>query len=161
MSTIAALKGYRTQFLYSLYFILSNVKSDQIFPLEGEEYLDVLDNEHNIIYAIKLKILSKPITLSDILSEKKTSFIKRFIENYVNSIPMMVSYGEISQDLKSWNQNKDNINRSSKNSFSKIFNDVNVSSRVFLGSYVRENDILKRPITKFIQDISKDIGLIR
>jgi hypothetical protein len=114
MSAIAALKGYRTQFLYSLYFILSNVKSDQIFRLEGEEDLDVLDNEHNIIYAIQLKNLSKPITLSDILSDKKTSFIKRFIENYVNSIPMLVSYGEISQDLKSWNQNKDTIGEKEK-----------------------------------------------
>ena len=111
MSAIAALKGYRTQFLYSLHFILSNLQSDQIFRLEGEEDLDVLASDYKLLYAIQLKNLSKTLTLSDILSNKKTSFIKRFIDNYNEAIPVLVSYGEISQELKSWMHNKDTLNK--------------------------------------------------
>lgn len=119
MSVIAALKGYRTQFLYSLHVILSNLKTDQIFRLEGEEDLDVLDADYNLLYAIQLKNLGKSLTLSDILSDKKTSFIKRFIDNYVESIPILVSYGEISQDLKSWEQHKDTISEKEKSILKK------------------------------------------
>lgn len=119
MSAIAALRGYRTQFLYSLHFILSNLESNQIFRLEGEEDLDILDSNHNLLYAIQLKNLGKPITLSDILSDKKTSFIKRFIENYIDAIPMLVSYGEISRDLKLWESTKDVVNEKEKNNLKK------------------------------------------
>lgn len=42
MSAIAALQGYRTQFLYSLHYILSSLSDDLVFRLEGEEDLDVL-----------------------------------------------------------------------------------------------------------------------
>lgn len=114
MSAIAALKGYRTQFLYSLHFILSNLKSDLVFRLEGEEDLDVLDADHKLLYAIQLKNLGNTITLSDILSDKQTSFIKRFIDNYIDSIPMLVSYGKISQDLKSWEQYKNTVSKKEK-----------------------------------------------
>lgn len=114
MSAIAALKGYRTQFLYSLHFILSNLESDQIFRLEGEEDLDVLDADHKLLFAIQLKNLGNTITLSDILSDKKTSFIKRYIDNYIDATPMLVSYGEISQDLKSWERHKTNISEKEK-----------------------------------------------
>jgi hypothetical protein len=41
MSAIAALRGYRTQFLYSLHFILSNIAKEFVFRLEGEEDLDI------------------------------------------------------------------------------------------------------------------------
>lgn len=114
MSAIAALKGYRTQFLYSLHFILSNLDSDQIFRLEGEEDLDVLDLDYKLLSVIQLKNLNHTITLSDLLSDKKTSFIKRFLENYVEAIPILVSYGEISQDLKSWEQHKNTISEKEK-----------------------------------------------
>lgn len=114
MSAISALKGYRTQFLYSLHYILSSLSDDFIYRLEGEEDLDVLNNNGKLLYAIQLKNLGKPITLSDILSDSKTSFIKRFLDNYRHSIPILVSYGKISEDLKSWTGHKDSISEKEK-----------------------------------------------
>jgi hypothetical protein len=119
MSAIAALKGYRTQFLYSLHFILSNLPNNFIFRLEGEEDLDILDSKGQLLYAIQLKNLGKTITLSDILSENKTSFIKRFLDRYPDAIPMLVSYGEISQEIKKWGECKDSISKKEKSLLSK------------------------------------------
>ena len=114
MSAISALKGYRTQFLYSLYYILSSLSDDFIYRLEGEEDLDVLDNNGKLHFAIQLKNLGKPITLSDILSDSKTSFIIRFLYNYREATPILVSYGKISEDLKNWYHHKDSISEKEK-----------------------------------------------
>lgn len=114
MSAIAALRGYRTQFLYSLHYILSNLSNDLIFRLEGEEDLDVLSNDGRLLYAIQLKNLGSTLTLSDILSENKTSFIKRFLERYKQATPILVSYGDISSDLLKWHQNKEEISNKDK-----------------------------------------------
>lgn len=119
MSAIAALRGYRTQFLYSLHYILSSLSNDLVFRLEGEEDLDVLDSNGQLLYAIQLKNLGKLITLSDILSEHKTSFIKRFLTTYSDAIPILVSYGEISQELKNWQNQKDTIFEKEKTTLKK------------------------------------------
>ncbi len=121
MSAIAALKGYRTQFLYSLHYILSSLSCQLVFRLEGEEDLDVLDSSGKLLYAIQLKNLAKPVTLSDILSGHKTSFIKRFLTKYPDAVPILVSYGEISQDLKNWEKQKDSISNKEKH-FLKKYN---------------------------------------
>lgn len=114
MSAIAALKGYRTQFLYSLHYILCNMTADLIFRLEGEEDLDILDQNGQLLNAIQLKNLGKTITLSDILSDNKTSFIKRFLVKYSNATPVLVSYSTISIELKNWNQHKNNVSEKEK-----------------------------------------------
>lgn len=119
MSAISALKGYRTQFLYSLHYILSTLSDDLVYRLEGEEDLDVLDNNGQLLYAIQLKNLGKPITMSDILSDSKTSFIKRFLDNYREATPILVSYGEISKDLKNWSEHKDSISEKEKSTLKK------------------------------------------
>lgn len=119
MSAISALKGYRTQFLYSLHYILSNLSNDFIYRLEGEEDLDVLDNSGKLLYAIQLKNLGKSITLSDIVSDSKTSFIKRFLENYRDATPILVSYGKISEDLKNWNGHKNSIREKEESNLKK------------------------------------------
>ncbi|MET3129570.1 hypothetical protein ABID42_004696 [Arcicella rosea] len=119
MSAIAALRGYRTQFLYSLHYILSSLSKDLVFRLEGEEDLDVLDGSGQLLYAIQLKNLGKPITLSDILSDQKTSFIKRFLAKYSDALPILVSYGEVSQELKKWRNHKDTISEKEKTTLKK------------------------------------------
>jgi len=119
MSAIAALRGYRTQFLYSLHYILSSLSKDLVFRLEGEEDLDVLNGNGKLLYAIQLKNLGKPITLSDILSEHKTSFIKRYLAKYLDATPILVSYGEISQELRNWEKNKDSISEKEKTTLKK------------------------------------------
>jgi hypothetical protein len=110
MSAIAALKGYRTQFLYSLHYILSNKEKNYRFRLEGEEDLDVLDEHSNLLIAVQVKNLAKTLTLTDVLSDKKTSFLKRFIENYQTSTPLLVSYGIISDELLNWKSGSQTIN---------------------------------------------------
>lgn len=119
MSAIAALRGYRTQFLYSLHYILSSLSKELVFRLEGEEDLDVLNCSGQLLYAIQLKNLGKPITLSDILSENKTSFIKRFLAKYSDAIPILVSYGEVSQELKNWEKHKDTVSEKEKSNLRK------------------------------------------
>lgn len=114
MSAVAALRGYRTQFLYSLHYILASLSSQHVFRLEGEEDLDILDSSGQLLYAIQLKNLAKPITLSDILSENKTSFIKRFLSKYPDAVPVLVSYSEISQELKNWAKNKNSVSSKEK-----------------------------------------------
>ncbi len=107
MSAIAALKGYRTQFLYSLNYILSNFDANEKFKLEGIEDLDILDHNDNLIKIIQVKNLSDPLVLSDIHSQNqsKTSFLYRYIEtqkNYPGVKPIIISFGTIGSELSNW-----------------------------------------------------------
>lgn len=45
-------------------------------------------------------------------------------------------------------------------SFPSIFTNASLNSRIFIGNYCGENEIHKRPMSKFMQDIAKDLGLI-
>lgn len=45
-------------------------------------------------------------------------------------------------------------------SFPDIFNNKNLGNRIILGNYCEPEEIHKRPMAKFMQDIAKDIGLI-
>jgi len=119
MSAIAALKGYRTQFLYSLHYILNNINSRNIIRLEGEEDLDVLSENGELLYAIQLKNLSGTLNLSDLLSENKTSFIKRYLNNYPQALPILVSYGSISPELLQWKNQSGNLSEKDKKTIKK------------------------------------------
>jgi 5-methylcytosine-specific restriction endonuclease McrA len=44
--------------------------------------------------------------------------------------------------------------------FPKIFTDTKISNRLIIGNYSEEEEIHKRPMAKFIQDIAKDLGLL-
>ena len=46
-----------------------------------------------------------------------------------------------------------------KQVFNKKINDQDMNVLI-LGNFVEEKDILKRPISKFMQDIAKDVGLL-
>lgn len=119
MSAIAALKGYRTQFLYSLHYILSNQDKPYSYRLEGEEDLDVLDEKGQIVYAIQVKNLTKILTLSDLVSEKRTSFLKRFVSIYPNSIPVLASFGIVSEQIKKWKDSPNQTDQKDKALFLK------------------------------------------
>lgn len=114
MSAIAALKGYRTQFLYSLYYILKNQSNQSRYQLEGTEDLDVISQYGVAEYYIQVKNISSPITLSDLLTDKGTSFIRRYIELNNNAIPILVSFGPVSSDLISWKSNASTISSKEK-----------------------------------------------
>jgi hypothetical protein len=46
------------------------------------------------------------------------------------------------------------------NSFPHIFSNTNLGNRIILGNYCEREDIHKRPLAKFMQDIAEDAGLI-
>ncbi|TCC92415.1 DUF4297 domain-containing protein [Pedobacter frigiditerrae] len=102
MSGISALKGYRVQFLYSLYHILNLQDPNLTFRLEGIEDIDVYDEKNNLQCVIQVKHLTKQLSLSDLLSTNKTSFIKRYIQISKNSAQiqsLLISFGSISEEL--------------------------------------------------------------
>ena len=102
MGAIFALKGYRTQFLYSLYKILSEYNNGYIFQPEGKfEDLDILDANNSYIEIIQIKNKSNPLVYSDLIS-KKTSFFQRasnVLNHSPNVIVKLVSFNEISDEL--------------------------------------------------------------
>ncbi|ALI98577.1 hypothetical protein [Rufibacter tibetensis] len=153
MSAVAALKGYRTQFLYSLHYILSNFSNDLVFRLEGEEDLDILDSNRQLLYAIQLKNLTKPLTLSDILSDKRTSFVKRFLASYSAAIPVLVSYGEISQSLKNYKEYKDTVNESEKTILKKY--NITVDDWKLVKSKIQLEEINEKKIAEEVEKMMK------
>ncbi len=105
IGAISALKGYRVQFLYTLYRILSYKESESEFHPEGKfEDLDVYNSENEVAEVVQIKNLGKVLTLSDIVSSKKeNSFLKRAIKAYNEGnspIVKLVSFGEVNDDVK-------------------------------------------------------------
>lgn len=101
---ISALKGYRLQFLYSLYRILTFKETESEFHPEGMEDLDVYNHDDAAIEIIQVKGFGETLTLSDITTSKKdNTFLKRAIKNYEEGnspIIKLVSFGEINEDVK-------------------------------------------------------------
>lgn len=105
---ISALKGYRVQFLYSLLRIISHKKSEFEFRPEGKyEDLDIYNENGEVIEIIQVKNYKKTLTLSDILSSKENTFIRRALNAYKeNKTPKikLISFGEINEDVKNLSQ---------------------------------------------------------
>ncbi|AWM13258.1 hypothetical protein DI487_04855 [Flavobacterium sediminis] len=128
MSAISALKGYRTQFLYSLYRILSNHNEEYIFKVEGKyEDLDILDSSYKYIETIQIKNKGETLSFSDMFS-KKDSFFKRAEELVLQDpdvIVKIVSFNKISDDLT----DKEKLNKKlQKKGFKKINIDKTLTS---------------------------------
>jgi len=104
LGAISALKGYRVQFLYSLYRILTFKGTEAEFHPEGMEDLDVYNHEDAAIEIIQVKGFGETLTLSDITTSKKdNTFLKRAIKIYEEGnspIIKLVSFGEINEDVK-------------------------------------------------------------
>lgn len=101
MSVPATLRGYRTQYLYTLYRILGNSDSENIFIPEGLEDLDIVHTDGGVEY-IQVKNLSSTLTFSDLFSKAKTtSFFQRLLNarNEGNIKGVIVSFGSISPEL--------------------------------------------------------------
>lgn len=103
MGAISALKGYRTQFLYSLYRILKDYKNNYIFKVEGEfEDLDILDSKNGLyLETIQVKNKNKVLNFSDLFSSND-SFFRRANKSVLKSPKVklqIVSFGKVSQDL--------------------------------------------------------------
>jgi GTPase SAR1 family protein len=103
MSATSALRGYRTQFLYSLKRILSEYENGFIYQPEGKfEDLDILSQEGNYIEIIQVKNKTGQLVFSDLFS-KETSFFNRAdkaTSKNENTKVTLVSFGEISEEIK-------------------------------------------------------------
>lgn len=108
MSAISALKGYRTQFLYSLHYMLGARDKSWSFRLEGREDLDVEDVEGGLLRVIQVKNLTSPLTTSDLLHAGTTCFAKRLLGTDQEVEAVVVSYGPVSGELKKWKSNPSN-----------------------------------------------------
>jgi len=104
LGAISALRGYKVQFLYSLNRILSYKDSESEFHPEGQfEDLDIYNQNKEVSEIIQVKGYSKTITLSNILSNKENTFIRRALKAYrENKNPKikLISFGEVNEDIR-------------------------------------------------------------
>ena len=99
---VHAIKGYRRQFLYTLYRLLKERNSEYIFEPEGFfEDLDIKDQSGSILETIQVKNTSGTLVFSDLFS-KSDSFYKR-AKKATNSdvkVVKLACFGNLSEELK-------------------------------------------------------------
>ncbi len=142
MSAIFALKGYRTQFLYSLYKLLIEYNNNYIFQPEGKfEDLDILDLASNYVEIIQIKNKNATLTYSDLIS-KSDSFFRRAENALIHSpkaIIKLVSFSEISEEITNTSKLAAKLKKSG-------FKDVSVKSiqENFQSEIVNETEVKNR-----------------
>lgn len=102
MGAVAALKGYRVQFLYCLYRILSGYGRQEIYQPEGKfEDLDILDEALNYLEVVQVKNNSGTLQFADLFSSLDSFFARgsRVLERSPLAILKVVAFGPVSQEL--------------------------------------------------------------
>ena len=103
MAVSDSLRGYRTQFLYTLYRALSTQNHSLIFYPEGLEDLDIYDG-NSICECIQVKNYENTLRFSDLFSKGgETNFFSRglsVLKNCPNAKIRLYSFNTISDDLK-------------------------------------------------------------
>lgn len=102
MAVPDTLRGFRTQFLYTLYRAIIDERYDYVYVPEGEEDVDIYCNDV-LIETIQVKNLAKPVVYSDLISPgKTTSFFQRgeiFLDKSPKVKIRLVSFSGISSEL--------------------------------------------------------------
>nr|WP_315154423.1 hypothetical protein [uncultured Flavobacterium sp.] len=125
--------------------ILLNSKSEFSFEIEISSLANYfISNDSSDIEII----FNEPIN-------KTTNFDKIFKINGVYNTQKDIAE-ELILKSKIYNEN---YKKSLIKSFS-IFNKVNLGNRIIIGNYTKENEIHNRPMAKFTQDISRQLGLL-
>lgn len=99
---IYAIKGYRRQFLYTLFRILQERENNLVFQPEGLfEDLDIKNSKGQYIETIQIKSTKGTLSFSDLFSSKD-SFFKRAktATNSENTTIRLVCFGKLSEELK-------------------------------------------------------------
>lgn len=125
MSVPATLRGFRTQYLYTLFVMFHEKDSNTVFIPEGKEDLDIIYADGRKEY-IQVKNYSTPVTYSSLISKgKTTSFCKRLLDSRdsEHAKGFIVSYGPISKELT----NKKDLRNSIKRHFGKSLRNQDVS----------------------------------
>lgn len=170
IGALSALRGYRKQFLYSLFRILCATTEENTFHPEGKfEDLDIYDKDEHLIEIIQVKDLTAKLTLSDILNSKESSFIKRalnFAKDGITPIVKLVSYGAINEDIqKLASNNYDNKLKNRLKSFGLKEKDIVVLEKYFCYEIVSEGNISKIvrdkiKETNFLSDLDVSLDLL-
>jgi hypothetical protein len=98
----SAFRGYRTQTLYIVKRVLSDLTGEMIYKPEGQEYLAICDTSGNLLEVVQIKNHIDYLTLSDFHPRDKDSFFRRSLQLYKDgSQPKLTiaSFGEISNEL--------------------------------------------------------------
>lgn len=98
---IPALRGYRKQFLYTLYRILIANKEEEISPEGLEDYS--VTSLSKLAEVVQVKDLNSPLQLSDFKPKNKDSFFQRclaFIKKGKSPVFQIVSFGELGQEFQ-------------------------------------------------------------
>lgn len=137
MAVSDTIRGFRTQFLYTIYRVINDCNPQLIYTPEGIEDLDIIKNGI-VIETIQIKNYNKKIRPSDLTSPAgTTSFFKRAINTLStnrNACIRLVSFEEVGDSLL----NKSNLHTYlSKNKELKKYADI-LSSKYEL-SIVDEN----------------------
>lgn len=102
IGAIPALRGYRKQFLYTLFRLLqNNIKVKAIFRPEGFEDLDIYDKTGRLIETVQVKDHADPLTFSLLLPffKRSASLIKTDPSIHIE----LLSFGPIGIELtKAW-----------------------------------------------------------
>ena len=113
MSVPTTLKGFRTQYLYTLYAMLHDKSINTVFIPEGKEDLDIVYGDGRKVF-IQVKNLSTPVTYSSLISKgKTTSFSERLLESIDSNRTkgIIISFGPISKELTDKNALRKAIKR--------------------------------------------------
>lgn len=103
MAVPDTLRGFRTQFLYTMYRVLFDNNPERIYIPEGQEDLDIIEDSV-IVEVVQVKNLTVPLTYSHLHSSaNSTSFFQRcqvVVTSNPNAKLKLASFGAISRQLR-------------------------------------------------------------
>lgn len=129
-------------------------------------YSDIPDAISSSAFQFRLDASSK----SNFLTSKNINDIKFVFENNIGTndhdemfsiTPIYETQQDLAAELIISSQMYDKAARESlMRNFSRLHISKDVFNRVILGNYTSEKDIHRRPMSKFSQDIAKDLGIL-
>ncbi len=139
-------KGTR-EVAFNLYS--NNSKSDFSFVIDSQSKADYLDSRNPDDITIEF---IEPPRAAGISGFDETFDISGIYATQIDIVEELILKSEVYTESYKEKLIKD---------FGEIFTDINITNRLIIGNYVDESDIHLRPMAKFIQDISKQVGLIK
>lgn len=99
----ATLRGFRNQFLYVLYRVLTDNEAEKrVYRPEGSEDLAVFDSSQTLIESSQVKDYSSDLTLSALSPKSKNGFISRYyarLTSQPQATTRLVSFGPLGPEL--------------------------------------------------------------
>lgn len=149
MAVSDTIRGFRTQFLYTIHRVIYDCNSDLLYAPEGIEDLDIKKNGI-VIETIQIKNYNKKIQPSDLTSPAgTTSFFKRAINTLSknkNACIHFVSFGEVGNYLQNTSSLKEFLKQNKKDK--ELRNNAKLLSLQYKLSVVDESTLYNEISTK-------------